>query len=39
MQQRLYGNSSINTLKAIYYMIKVTLSILIGVLRERERID
>lgn len=39
MQQRQFGNSSINTLKAIYYMIKVTLSILIGIFRKRERID
>lgn len=39
MQHRQFGDSSINTLKSIYYMIKVILSVLIGVFRKRERID
>ncbi|MBN2010353.1 glycosyltransferase family 2 protein [candidate division KSB1 bacterium] len=39
MQQRQHGDSSINTLRAIYYMIKVVLAILIGVFRNVERKD
>ena len=39
MQQRQYGDSSINTIRAIYYMIKVVLSILIGVFRKQERFE
>jgi hypothetical protein len=36
MYERAAGTSSIRTLKAIYYMVKVTLAILIDVLRPKE---
>lgn len=39
MRERQHGESSINTFRAIYYMIKVVLAILIDLLKERERID
>ncbi|NQT24467.1 glycosyltransferase family 2 protein [candidate division KSB1 bacterium] len=39
MRERQHGESSINAFRAIYYMIKVVLAILIDLLKERERID
>ena len=37
MRSRYSGNSSITSLRSIYYMIKVSLAILINVFRSRER--
>jgi glycosyltransferase involved in cell wall biosynthesis len=39
MRERQHGESSINAFRAVYYMIKVVLAILIDLLKERERID
>ena len=38
MRQRQFGDSSINAIKSIYYMIKVVLAIVIGVFKKRERV-
>lgn len=38
MQERLHGSSSIGLVRAIYYMIKVTLAILIDLLKKKEKV-
>ena len=39
MRKRIYGNSSIRYLKTLYYMIKVTVAILLGHLKRREVLE
>jgi len=39
MNQRMFGDSSIGVLGSLYYMVKVILSIFIGIFRQKERGD
>jgi hypothetical protein len=39
MRARITGVSSINATRSIYYMIKVTLAILVGLLRARPSVE
>jgi hypothetical protein len=39
MRPRLTGRSSINASRSVYYMIKVTLAIFVGLLRARPSVE